>query len=658
LKTAFAKIVNASGASSTAISFSAPNVTSSSNTDSFGATYNPIGWTGTVTGSALTFDTSGNPVLTSLWTTNTTLQSQLAVSGPVIGWQTNRRIATWNGSAGAPFEIASLTAAQLTAINVGALPATYSSATTSTQYLNYLRGDQSNEVGSVASPSTKSLRARTLFLGDIVDASLTPVTTPLQTFSDSTNPGYAAFKIKWTNTTPRPAMVYAGANDGMLHGFVGATGVEQFAYVPNAVFAGPNGTPQVDGLAQLGNPSYNHHFYVDATPINYDIDLNHTNRVVTTAASSNWKTLLIGGLGKGGKSFYAIDVTDPAGMTNESIVAQKIQWEFTDPTMGYSYGAPVVIKTLKYGWVVALTSGYDNADGYGYLYLVNPNTGLLLEPPIRTPSPSAGLAQASAFVKDYSDDTTDSIYVGDLNGQLWRFDLSALAGTSTNYPAPTLMAVLQDGSGNAQPVTTAPLIEIHPVTRKRYVMVGTGQLLATTDIISNKMQSFYVIIDGTAGGFLPVAAPITRAALTPVTATNLVGGITLSATSKGWYTDLGSDPAGSGITWRIVVNPQAYNGIVAFTDVLTTSNACNPSGQSRVYAINYATVDSVLQPTSIPFVSYTNQVVNLRFAGNNGKAEIVVGFSTLGSAPAEVPATLTGSVTTRLLNWREIPTAN
>ena len=73
------------------------------------------------------------------------------------------------------------------------------------------------------------------------------------------------------------------------------------------------------------------------------------------------------------------------------------------------------------------------------------------------------------------------------------------------------MATLTDASGNAQPVTTAPLIEIHPATRQRYVMVGTGQLLAATDVASTADASpSYAIIDGTAGAFLPVPTPITR----------------------------------------------------------------------------------------------------------------------------------------------------
>jgi type IV pilus assembly protein PilY1 len=658
LTSAFVSITSSISQLSTSFSFSLPNV--SSGTQSFGADFDANGWVGTVTGFNLSFDVSGNPVQTPAWCTSpcaapisSTLQTQLAGTG----WQSGRRVATWNGTAGVPFEAANLTSAQQTALTPTYSPTPACSSGTC-PYLNYLRGDQTNEVASTVSGSTNSLRNRKLLLGDIVDAGLTPVSTPLQTFSDSNNPGYTAFKTQWTTTTPRPTMVYVGSNDGMLHAFVGTTGYEQFAYVPSALFQGPNGTPQVDGLAQIGNPNYVHHNYVDATPASFDIDMNHIG--LPPYLAPDWHTVLIGGLGKGGKSFYALDITDPANMAaSESAVASKVLWEFTDPTMGYSFGTPVVVKTVKYGWVAILTSGYDNADGYGYLYIVNPKTGALLEAPIKTPSPSIGLTQASAFVKDFSDETADSVYVGDLSGQVWRYDLT---GTPTSYPAPVLLATVTDGSGVAQPITTAPLIEIHPVTRKRYVLFGTGKLLAVTDVPSTQMQSFYAIIDGTASGFNVVATPITRTNLTPITDSQLSStspNPLLSTALMGWYLDLGIDSV-SGIGWRVVLNPQAFNGIVTFAASLTTAtDPCSPQGSSRVYAIDYASVDSVLQPTTfggvIPaFDTYSDAAINLRFAGANGTPEIIVGF-TVG-APEKVPASLTATLATRLLNWREVPT--
>jgi len=648
LTSAFASVSNAITAYTTAFSFSQTTV-ATSGVESFSAQYNSANWTSVITASNLVFNADGSvntTATTTLWTTSTTLQAQLAGNG----WSTARHVATWNGSAGVPFEAANLTGAQLAAL---ASPS-YSPSTTSTQYLSYLRGDTTNQVGSTASGSTQSLRARTLFLGDIVDASLTPVATPSQIFSQANDPGYPAFQTAQSN---RPTMVYAAANDGMLHAFLGTSGVEQFAYVPSAVFAGPTGTPQVNGLAALGNPSFVHHYYVDATPVAYDVDFGHTGG---TTGTPNWRTLLIGGLGKGGKSFYAIDVTNPASMNTEAAVAGDVKWEFTYATMGYSFGAPVVVKTAQWGWVVALTSGYDNSDGYGHLYLVNPANGALIQD-IKTPSPSIGLTQASAYVKDYSDDTADSIYVGDLNGQLWRFNLTATTG---QYPAPTLLATLKDAANNAQPITTAPLIEISPVTLYRYVLVGTGQLLSTTDITSSNGQTFYAIIDGTEGSFNTVATPITRSNLVAVTNATVTTGVTVPSTSSGWYLDLGSS---AGIAWRVVTNPVAYNGVVAFSALLTSGTACNPGGQSEVYAINYGTATSVITNTQVgattplPYYSISSAVTNLKFFNNANSSSSTNGaqleYGTSGGGEGVVPTNPTGGIGTRLLNWREIPSA-
>ena len=585
LTAAFSNIAISIAPHTTSFSLSSPNVASAGEL-SFASQYASSNWTSVVTATSYTFP-GGTPTPSQLWSTSTTLQSQLAGTGwqaPYTGGVTGRNVVTWSGTAGVPFEaVNGVTPAQLTALTPG--PGSYSPSTTGAQYLSYLRGDTTNQVGSTVTGSTKSLRARALFLGDIVDASLTPVATPSMFYSEANNPGYTAFTTTWTTTNPRQTMVYAAANDGMLHGFVGTTGYEQFAYVPSALFAGPTGTPLVNGLAALGNPNFAHHDYVDATPGAFDLDFTRTNGNPTTAGTAQWHTLLIGGLGKGGTSFYAIDVTNPNGMTSETTVAKDVLWEFTDPTMGYSFGTPIVVKTARYGWVVVLTSGYDNTDGYGYLYIVNPTNGALLQK-IKTPIPSSGLAQASAYVQDYTDYTADSVYVGDLNGQLWRFDLTQ---TTVNYPAPTQIASLTDANGNAQPVTSAPLIEIHPTTRERYVLVGTGRLLATTDIGSTQTETFYAIIDGTAGGFSTVSTPITRATLEPVT--NLLLTITIPSGYHGWYYDL---PAG----FRVLSIPVAYNGIVAFSALEASTDPCSPQGSSNIYAVNYATGQSVLNSTN------------------------------------------------------------
>ena len=63
--------------------------------------------------------------------------------------------------------------------------------------------------------------------------------------------------------------------------------------------------------------------------------------------------------------------------------------------------------------------------------------------------------------------------------------------------AATKIAKLTDSSGNAQPVTTAPQIEIDIGTGvDRFVFVGTGQLLDDSDLADHADQTFYAIRDG------------------------------------------------------------------------------------------------------------------------------------------------------------------
>ena len=125
-------------------------------------------------------------------------------------------------------------------------------------------------------------------------------------------------------------MAYVGANDGMMHAFDGSLpgasacsscGTELFAYVPSFAYNGAT-SAATTGLASLGNPTFSHHYLVDATPQTYDLDFKFTNGSAATA--NDWRTLLVGGLGKGGKGYYAIDVTDPTSWTTETAVAGKV----------------------------------------------------------------------------------------------------------------------------------------------------------------------------------------------------------------------------------------------------------------------------------------------------------------------------------------------
>ena len=104
--------------------------------------------------------------------------------------------------------------------------------------------------------------------------------------------------------TSRTPMLYVGGNDGMLHGFSAADGSEKLAYVPRGV---------IPTLNKLAAPAFDekHQYFVDGSPITGDVDLGTGTISDNGSASPDWRTMLVGTLGNGGKGYFVLDVTKP-----------------------------------------------------------------------------------------------------------------------------------------------------------------------------------------------------------------------------------------------------------------------------------------------------------------------------------------------------------
>jgi type IV pilus assembly protein PilY1 len=443
--------------------------------------------------------------------------------------------------------------------------------------VNFLRGDRSNE-GTY-------FRARTHVLGDIVSSEARYVQTPLFNYSDA---NYSDFK---TLVASRAGAVYVGANDGMVHAFSASSGKELWAYIPSMVL------PNIYNLADM-NYSSMHQFFVDNSPETGDIC---PNAPASTCTSAQWKTILVGGLNRGGKGYYALDITDPT--------TPKLLWEFTDTNMGYTYGNPKITKLSDGTWVVLLSSGYNNADGLGHLYVLNANTGAVIRNIVTTAGSTAapsGMARISAHsVQSLTDNTSVAAYGGDTFGNLWRFDINGNIGAS-GYDA-QLLATFKDAGGNPQPITAAPLEAT--VNGKPVVYVGTGRYLGTTDVSDTSMESFYAVVDNsdtntftdlraTGSKFVaqtlsattcPKNAPISLCSPGQIVRTSSNNPVDWT-TNTGWYVDFLTGGE------RSSTDPSLALGTLVFTTItpqVSTVSACgatdpNVSG-SFLYSLNYLT---------------------------------------------------------------------
>ena len=115
-----------------------------------------------------------------------------------------------------------------------------------------------------------------------------------------------------------------------------------------------------------------------------------------------------------------------------------------------------------------------------------------------------GLGLSTPSVVDVdADDIADFIYAGDLEGNLWRFDIRSADPNSWTF---TKLTTALDANGNPQSITAAPqvtrqLVSATDPNTSLMVLFGTGRYLGATDVTNTAQQTFYGIwddVDGTA----------------------------------------------------------------------------------------------------------------------------------------------------------------
>jgi Tfp pilus tip-associated adhesin PilY1 len=575
--------LNDQAGAASASATSNPNVTQTDNYI-YSSTFTTGTWTGDILAQQID-PASGNVLPTIKWSAQTQLDAQVSASSDM------RTIYTLKTGALVPFTWASLGSdqsffsgkcsafSQCNLLTVSQIP----TANDGASLVNYLRG-QTQYAGTV-------FRARDHALGDAVNAVPVFVRAPKYGFNDAVMPNYASFVN--ANST-RQSVLYVAANDGMLHAFNGDTGQELWAYVPHMIF------PLLPALASE-SWSANHRFLVDGSPTVMD---------VFDPVASAWKTILVAGLGNGGRGYYALDITDPnnpkglwEACSDSSLCA------VSDNDFGFSFGSPVITKLPTNGqWVALVTSGMNNlapGTGHGFVFALDALTGAIVKKidtgagDTTTPS---GFAKISGFANNYTvDNTTLYVYGGDLLGNVWSINLSAATSAvllTAATPAVLNLAQLKDATGKPQSVTTRPELSI--VSGFRVVYVGTGRYLGGSDIADPStltpaeqwayQQSLYAIKDrGVALGNIRTATPglvkqtLSNTSLTTrTTSSNAVDW----TTKDGWFVDFnpGNDSPGE----RVNVDPQLAKGtLVVATAVPTNSVTCAAGGDSWLYQFDY-----------------------------------------------------------------------
>lgn len=405
------------------------NNLTSGNEKIYRAEYRRTGWTGRVTAHAI--DANGTISTTSAWSAGDTAE-QL----DKLHWDTGRKIITLSSGAGVAFRWNSLSNTQKSELG------------NDEKLLKYVRGDRSEE-----EPNGAKFRLRARVQGPIQHSTL----------------------LHWQHSNGSKRL-YVGGNDGMLHAFNADTGAEVFAYVPSML---------LPKLPLLKASPYAPTKFVDGGLAMADV----------AQSDGTNATLLAGALGGGGKGLFMLDVTSPSPST-EAAAASFVKWEVTPSStgfgnLGYTYAAPRLARLNTGTAAVVVGNGYANTgNGHATLLLINAATGSLIRE-IDTGSGSTGSPNGlstATLLDENRDGRVDYAYAGDIDGNLWRFDLRG--DDPSAYSVSKLMTT--DGS---RPITSAPVVTPHPVSGY-LVAFGTGRILTSADLTDTTEQYAYGVWDG------------------------------------------------------------------------------------------------------------------------------------------------------------------
>ncbi len=517
-------------------------------------------------------------------------KERLAIASP-----SSRRIITTNATGPASTHTAvsflassfgASRADQVAAIGLttGQVDTRFSTTTTGEDLFNYLRGDKSKE----QSQTGGVFRNRSALIGSIINSE-PEVSLKSDVFRwinvAALRTSYQTYITTKRASTARPNLILAGSNNGYLHAFDTANGDEVFAYLPASARV---------QLGEVARPTFTHRYLMDGDITAVDAQVGGT-----------WSTVVLASTGRGGRSVFALDITNPQSFSDSSVL-----WELEggtgtgkDADIGHVVGRSQVMYGEDGNWYAVFGNGVNSVNSNPVLMVVNLTTG---EVAARLTANDGGNFTNGlvnvALVDADGNGRIDSAYGGDLRGNLWKFNLSANSASSWNVAfsgSPMFTATSPDGA--RQPITGG--IDVARGAGGLMVFFGTGRYLAGEDAEAGanpQVQSLYGVRDdgvqnsGTRANLQrqEISATIDSVRDTRTTTNNPVN----FTTQRGWYMDLvvGSTARGE----RFTGDPEVRGGVVFLPTFETTGDRCRPGAQNWIYGVDAITGSSALGGTA------------------------------------------------------------
>ncbi|MGA6992764.1 MAG: PilC/PilY family type IV pilus protein [Candidatus Deferrimicrobiaceae bacterium] len=448
----------------------------------------------------------------------------------------------------------------------------------------------------------------------------------------------------------RRHVIYAGANDGMLHAFQAGdynsstglftsndTGEEIFGYIPNSLLTSLSIAVPSDATS--------HCYHVDSAPRIADVwwDAGSKDGV---KQSAEWHTVLVAGLRRGGEAYFALDVTNPGSGATSNYPA--VLWEYNDTgVLGETWSEPYIGKvkiqetstSAVIDRYVAIAGGGKSDSGTigNSLLVFDVANGTVLK---QFSGPTAEIVASPSAVLD-SMGYIRFIYVPDIDGNLWKFDFRT---TGTNFGGTPLAEwtahkIFQPIAGGQPVYNRVEAADVNASGTTRYLYFGTGD--RENPISSGSSGKFYAIKD--TDSFTGLIDESVSGHLADLTGSiTSAGGGTMG--TYGWKIVLGNiasttNDSSTHAGEKVLSDPLVFFNRVYFTTYTPNStDPCSGGGIARVYGLNYLTAGAGMEPlaalgetgTKVPTHVYTDKGMPSSPAlsiNPGGQSSVFIGFS-------------------------------
>jgi len=513
--------------------------------------------------------------------------------------------------------------------------------------VNYIRGnnhDNNAKLGDI-------FHSRPVLVGAPSAFHVDEGYSQLATGDSGLNPGGKTFLEAKKH---RRHMIYAGANDGMLHGFLAGdynsstglftsndTGEEVFGYIPNGLL------PSLS--IAVPSDATSHCYYVDSAPRVADVWWDAGSKDGVKQASE-WHTVLVAGMRKGGEGYFALDVTNPdSGVTSGSNQYPDVLWEYSGAgLLGETWSEPYIGKVkiqetstspARDRYVAIVGGGKSDSGLVGNTLLVfdiengvvlKQFSGLTAE---IVASPSAVL-DGMGYIR--------FIYVPDINGNLWKFDFRT---TGTNFGTPLLSEwtahkIFQPIAGGQPAYNRVESADVFSSGNTRYLYFGTGD--RENPISNGSSGKFYAIKD--TDSFTGLIDESVSGHLADLTGSITTAGGGAMGT-YGWKIVLGniastSNDSSTHVGEKVLSDPIVFYNKVYFTTYTpNTVDPCSGGGIARIYGLDYLTAGAGMEPiallgetagTKVPTHVFTDKGMPSSPAlsiNPGGQSSVFIGFS-------------------------------